>query len=104
MYKLVFFVPESHLESVKNALFACGAGKTAKYSHCCWQIRGQMQFKPLPTSEPAVGERGTLTMTEEYRVEMICEEIHLKRVISELKKVHPYEEPAYEIYELEQDD
>lgn len=102
MYKLVFFVPESHLERVKDTVFALGAGKTLKYSHCCWQVLGQMQFKPLPASDPAIGEQGKLTLTNEYRVEMICEERYLKTVIEGLKKVHPYEEPAYEIYKLEQ--
>ncbi len=103
MYKLVCFVPKSHLELVKSALFACGAGKTTKYSHCCWQTLGQMQFKPLAASDPKVGEQHKLSLSEEYRVEMVCEEKYLKQVINELKKVHPYEEPAYEVYKLEQD-
>jgi len=102
MYKLVVFVPESHLETVKNGLFALGAGKTEKYSHCCWQTQGQMQFKPLASSDPTVGEQGQLAITQEYRIEMVCEESNLQAVLQGLKWVHPYEEPAYEIYKLEQ--
>jgi structural hemagglutinin/hemolysin toxin protein RtxA len=102
MYKLVVFVPATHLEKVKNALFARGAGRSANYSHCCWQTLGQMQYLPLPSSDPAVGKPGEMVATQEYKVEMVCEEQYLSSVIAELKKVHPYEEPAYEIYKLEQ--
>lgn len=103
MYKLVLFVPESHLAQVKEALFAKGAGRTAKYSHCCWQTLGQMQFKPLAASDPAIGKQGELAITQEYRVEMVCAEKDLKAVVAELRQVHPYEEPAYEVYRLEQE-
>jgi len=101
MHKLVFFVPETHLDTVKDALFAKGAGKDKKYSHCCWQVCGQMQFKPLPGSEPAIGETNELARTQEYRVEMICQEALLTEVLAELHRVHPYEMPAYEVYRLE---
>jgi len=101
MYKLIVFVPETALEKVKQALFTKGAGKDDKYSHCCWQTLGQMQFKPLAESEPVFGKIGEITTTKEYRVEMICQESLLKEVIAELLRVHPYERPAYEVYRLE---
>ena len=52
MYKLVFFVPESHLDVVKEAVFATGAGRMGHYSHCCWQILGEGQFMPMPGAHP----------------------------------------------------
>ncbi len=102
MYKLVVFVPETHVEKVKNALFSKGAGQSAHYSHCCWQTAGEMQYLPLAGSDPAVGHPGELVKTKDYRVEMVCEQRCLTQVIAELKRVHPYEEPAYELYKLEQ--
>lgn len=102
MYKLVYFVPANHLETVKNALFAIGLGKSDHYEHCCWQVLGEMQYKPLPGSNPAVGGINQLQVSAEYRVEMICPEALLELAVSTLKKVHPYEIPAYEFYKLHQ--
>lgn len=101
MYKLIFFVPESHLEQVKTVLFAKGAGSDNRYSECCWQVLGQMQYKPLPGAEPAIGKINRLSISQEYRVEMVCKPSLIKDVIEELLRIHPYEVPAYEIYKLE---
>ena len=60
MYSLHFYVPETHLDRVKQALFAVGAGQYRAYDQCCWQIRGEGQFRPLPTSQPYVGQVGHL--------------------------------------------
>ncbi|MCD6040200.1 MAG: hypothetical protein K0S27_1600 [Gammaproteobacteria bacterium] len=100
MYKIVFFVPEEALETVKKALFAKGAGRSKKYSHACWQVLGHMQYKPLAQSKPAIGNEGEFIITNEYRVEMTCEVHLLEEIIAQLHSVHPYEEPAYEIYPI----
>jgi hypothetical protein len=74
MLKLVVDIPESHLEPVKAVLFAAGAGIQGRYDCCCWQVRGQGQFRPLPGSRPFIGAPGTLEQVAEYRVEMLCPE------------------------------
>lgn len=96
MYKLVFFVPPSHLEPVKKAVFEAGAGKIGNYDQCCWQVLGAGQFRPLPGSEPFLGQKGETEQVDEYRVEMVCEEQNIASVISALRAAHPYEEPAYD--------
>ena len=98
MYKLCFFVPESHLEKVKQALFAKGAGKFAQYDCCAWQTLGQGQFRALNGSQPYIGTLNELEKVDEFKVEMICQDEFLEEVLKELVKVHPYEEPAYEAY------
>ncbi|NOT13128.1 MAG: NGG1p interacting factor NIF3 [Methylococcaceae bacterium] len=100
MYKLSFYVPESHLESVKNALFAVGAGKHKAYDQCCWQVRGQGQFRPLANSRPFQGRINQLEKLSEYKVEMVCDDASLKAVVQTILDAHPYEEPAYEIYKI----
>lgn len=107
MYKLVFFVPEEHLEAVKQAVFDAGAGKIGDYDQCCWQVLGQGQFRPLSGSNPFIGQSplvsetfGELTQVPEYRVEMVCEDTLISSVIKALKLTHPYEEPAYDIWQL----
>ncbi len=100
MYKLSFYVPESHLELVKNALFAKGAGHYSTYDQCCWQVLGEGQFRPLADSRPYLGKIRQLEKLAEYKVEMICIDAAIKEVVQTLLSVHPYEEPAYEIYKI----
>lgn len=101
MYKLSFFVPESHLETVKSALFKAGAGKIGQYDCCCWQVKGLGQFRALEGSNPYVGQQGQIENVAEYKVEMVCESSLIKEVVKVLKQTHPYETPAYEVVKLE---
>ena len=100
MYQLCFYVPESHLEQVKDALFAAGAGQYKEYDRCAWQTLGQGQFRPLKGSNPYMGDQDQITSVSEYKVEMICVEEKIERAISALLASHPYEQPAYSIYKM----
>ena len=100
MYNLVIYIPETHLEQVKNALFLKGAGRMGDYDSCAWQTEGTGQYRPLENSHPFLGSRGKNSTVKEFRVEMICHDDILKDVLIELKRVHPYEEPAYHVYKI----
>jgi hypothetical protein len=100
MHKLVFFVPETHLEDVKKAVFAAGGGRMGNYDSCAWQTLGQGQFRPLAGSHPHLGELDQLTRVAEYRVEMVCADDCVTAVIKALRAAHPYEEPAYDVWRL----
>ena len=100
MFKLVFYVPASHADIVKNAIFEQGAGKLGQYSHCSWQVLGEGQFMPLDGSNAYIGTKNKLEKVPEYRIETLCDEKNLTNVISALKKSHPYETPAYEVFKL----
>jgi len=101
MFKLCFYVPESHLKIVKQAVFETGAGKIGDYDHCCWQALGQGQFRPLPGSQPFLGQEGEVETVKEYKVELVCENGLIKDAVAALIKAHPYEEPAYDVIKLE---
>jgi len=101
MYKIVFFVPESHLEPVKTAVFNAGAGHLGHYDQCCWQVLGTGQFRPLAGSNSYIGELDKLERLPEYRVELVCEDTLIKTAIKALRLAHPYEEPAVDIWRLE---
>lgn len=101
MYKLCFYVPQSHLEQVKSALFEVGAGRIGDYDQCCWQIQGQGQFRPLPGSLPFLGQQGQVEHVEEFRVEMICPQDTIEDAVRALRAAHPYEQPAYDVIKLE---
>ena len=97
-YKLVFFVPESHKEHVKTALFEQGAGQYQGFDCCAWEVRGHGQFRPLVGSQPFIGQTNTVESVEEFRVEMLCQSEHIKAVLQALIASHPYEVPAYEVW------
>ncbi len=101
MYKICFYVPDSHVEEVKNAMFAQGAGKIGEYSHCAWQILGEGQFMASNQSNPFLGQRNQIEKVKEYKVEMVCADDYLSQVIAALKTAHPYEEPAYQMWRFE---
>jgi len=100
MLKLSFYVPKDHLESVKHALFDVDAGAYQHYQHVCWQVMGTGQFMPIEGSRPFVGDEGNLETIEEYRVEMLCDEAIIDKVIKALVTAHPYESPAYEAWPI----
>ncbi|UXD87243.1 NGG1p interacting factor NIF3 [Thalassolituus hydrocarboniclasticus] len=100
MYKLVFYVPVAELESVKTAVFAAGAGNIGEYQECCWQVLGAGQFRPSAAANPFIGQAGKLESVEEYRVEMVCEDACIRAAVQALKAAHPYEEPAYDVWQL----
>ena len=100
MYQLVFYVPESHIEAVKTALFAKGAGRIGDYDSCCWQIQGQGQFRPVGGSQPFIGQHNQLEVLPEWRVEMVCEDQLINEVVKALTAAHPYEEVAYSVSKL----
>lgn len=101
MYKLCYFVPESHLEQTKQAIFETGAGRIGDYDSCAWQTRGQGQFRPLDGSQPYLGQQGTVERVDEYKVELVCADNVIRQAIGALKQAHPYEEPAYEVFKME---
>jgi hypothetical protein len=100
MYKLGFYVPASHLDSVKTALFAAGAGRIGNYDSCCWQTLGQGQFRALAGSQPYLGQQGKVETVEEYRVELVCEDSLMTAVVAALRAAHPYDEPAFDVVQL----
>ena len=100
MLKLAFFVPASHVEAVKGAVLAAGGGRIGAYDSCAWQTLGQGQFRPLSGSQPFLGQTGVVEVVEEWKVELVVADELIKQVVAALKRSHPYETPAYEVYRL----
>lgn len=99
--KLVVFVPISHAEIVRQALGEAGAGKIGNYDFCSFSSRGFGRFKGNKYSNPAIGESGKYETVEEERIEVVLPRAILNNVIAAVKKVHPYEEVAFDVYSLE---
>ena len=99
--KLVVFVPETHAEKVRQAMANAGAGQVGHYSHCSFSVKGIGRFLPLPGANPAIGKVGNLEEVVEERIETVCYKKDLEKILKAIKKVHPYEEVAYDIYPIE---
>ena len=101
IYQIAFYVPETHLNEVKEAMFAEGAGHIGDYTKCAWQTKGVGQFCPQENSDPYLGTIDKLESVTEYKIEMVCKEECVKATVAALKLAHPYEEPAYSVIKLE---
>jgi hypothetical protein len=104
MKKICVFIPVSHKEIVKKAMFNAGAGRLGNYASCSFETLGKGQFMPLEGSSPYIGNKDKVEIVEEYKVEMLCHDDDIRNVIKALKESHPYEEPAYDIIQLVNDE
>lgn len=98
--KLVVFVPEDALDSVRDALFAAGAGRIGGYERCSWYTAGTGTFMGGETTDPTIGKRGREERMPELRLETVFPAERQDEVVDALRRAHPYEEPAFDVYEL----
>lgn len=101
LQKLSVFVPQDYSESLQNALFKAGCGQIGNYENCAYRISGTGSFKPLDHANPFIGKVGETEYVNEDRIEMVFPSSIQKRVIDVLYQNHPYEEPAFDICQLE---
>jgi dinuclear metal center YbgI/SA1388 family protein len=97
-YKVVVFVPEKDLQPVSDAMFAAGAGKIGAYEQCSFRLSGVGTFYGTDDANPTVGAKGRREEVSEWRLEVVCGEADVDRVVSAMRRAHSYEEPAYDVY------
>jgi hypothetical protein len=98
--KLVVFVPPEALDVVRDALFDAGAGRIGDYERCSWYTEGTGTFRGGETTSPTVGEPGREERVRELRLETVFPDDRHADVIAALRRAHPYEEPAFDVYSL----
>jgi hypothetical protein len=98
--KLVVFVPADALDAVRDAVFAAGAGRIGEYERCSWYTEGTGTFLGGDASSPTIGERRVEERVPELRFETVFPAERQDEVIGALRAAHPYEEPAFDVYEL----
>ncbi|HEV8687618.1 MAG TPA: hypothetical protein VGQ84_10100 [Gaiellaceae bacterium] len=98
--KLVVFVPPEALDVVRDALFDAGAGRIGDYERCSWYTEGTGTFRGGETTSPTVGEKGREERVRELRLETVFPDDRHVEVIDALRRAHPYEEPAFDVYPL----
>ena len=98
--KLVVFVPREALDPVRDALFAAGAGRIGDYERCSWYTEGTGTFFGREGTEPSVGQAWREQRVAELRLETVFPEERQAEVVEALRRAHPYEEPAFDVYAL----
>ena len=97
--KLVVFVPADALDAVREAVFAAGAGRIGGYDRCSWVAEGTGTFRGGAGTNPTVGEPGREERVPELRLETVFPASRQAEVVAALRAAHPYEEPAYDVYD-----
>lgn len=98
--KIVTFVPADKVDIVRNALATAGAGIIGEYKVCSFSSSGTGTFLGGEASKPAIGAAGRLESVSELRLEMVASKASLPLALQTLRRFHPYEEPAFDLYEL----
>ena len=99
--KIAVFVPDGHAKEVQSVMFKAGAGKIGDYGNCSFSVMGQGTYTVPEDGRPFIGKQGSFERTTEVKIETIVPGYLLNKVLSEMIKVHPYEEVAYDVYALD---
>ena len=101
LLKLVTYVPEMQADDVRQALFEAGCGHIGNYDACSYNVHGEGTFRAAEGTHPFCGQIGELHTEAEVRIETVLP-VYLKRNVEKaLLKSHPYEEPAYDFFALQ---
>ncbi len=100
-HKIVVYVPLDHADKVREAIGSAGGGKLGKYSFCSFSTQGIGRFRPDEGANPHIGTVGKLEKVEEERIEITCDTTLVEPVVAAIRRVHPYEEIAMDIWLLE---
>ena len=98
--KIVTFVPETHADCIREAIGNAGGGRIGNYTHCTFSVKGVGRFKPGEGADPAIGAIGNIESVQEEKIEFVCERVLAKKVMEEIRRVHPYEEVPIDVYPL----
>jgi len=100
IFKFAVYAPTQYADKVSRAIFEAGAGKIGRYTETSFGVTGKGTFKPMEGTNPFIGKIGEREEVQEIKIETVVTERDLDSVVQAMKSVHPYEEPAYDVYEL----
>lgn len=102
--KITVSIPPENVNEVRNAICEEGAGIIGNYTYCSMTTKCIGTFKPNDEANPYIGKNNKLEFVEEEKLEVVCDVNIVKQVISKLREIHPYEEPAISIVPLIEED
>lgn len=99
-YKVVVTVPKDDADALREAIGNVGGGRVGNYTHCSFSVKGTGRFLPIDGAKPTIGQVGQLEEVPEERIEITCDSTSIKAMMTAIREVHSYEEPAIDVYEL----
>jgi len=99
--KLICYIPQNHVASVSEAMFNAGAGRIGDYDECGFQASGTGTFRPNDAAKPFIGATDERSEVREVKFESVCSNHVLGKVVNAMLKAHPYEEVAYEVFAMQ---
>ena len=99
--KVVVFVPPDSADKVAEAMFAAGAGHIGDYEMCSYRLAGEGTFRGAESTKPTIGRAGQFERVAELRIESITPKHAVPGVVEAIRRAHPYEEPAFDVYPLD---
>jgi hypothetical protein len=100
LVKIVVTVPEDNADELRKAIGDADGGRIGNYTHCSFSVKGIGRFKPETGANPTIGEVGKPEEVPEERIEITCEQDKMKNIVAVIRRVHPYEEPAIDVYPM----
>lgn len=100
LYKLEIFIPDSHFQALRQALWSVDTGHIGRYDRCMSWSQVNSCWRPLDGTTPYNGTVGELCQAQELKVEVCCVAQRLQETLSAIKAAHPYEEPVINILPL----
>lgn len=98
--KIFVTVPQENVKELRDAVCELGAGVIGNYTFCSYSVKGVGTFKPNDNANPYIGSQNNLEFVNEEKLEFICDVEKVKNVVTKIREVHPYEEPAIDIVPL----
>ncbi|MHA6259473.1 Nif3-like dinuclear metal center hexameric protein [Sporosarcina sp. CAU 1771] len=102
LFKLIIFSPVSHSEEIRHALLKAGAGSIGDYEGCSFTSHGEGRFTPVEGANPFIGALNKVEQVKEEKIEVVVSSSKKEQVVKAMRKAHPYEEPAYDLIQLDQ--
>jgi len=99
-FKLVVFVPGNNIDKVSEAVYNSGGGRIGEYKNCSFRSKGEGTFFGSEKTNPAAGRKNNYETVDEIRIEFIVDSWNINKTVDAMIKAHPYEEPAFDIYPL----
>lgn len=104
LYKIIVYLPKDNFEEFKKEFLSLNVGNIGNYSHCSFSTFGEGTFLPNHLANPFIGKSGVLEKVDEVKIETIVRSADLDKVVSKMRSLHPYEEPAYDVFPMKNKD
>src|SRR5690554_26169 len=82
--KLTTYIPKTHAEQLRNALYAAGGGQIGNYSDCSFSLEGTGSYKAGQGADPHLGSIGKIHYEQETQINITYPKAVEKKILAAL--------------------